>query len=331
MAVTKITQIQMLRCTVGGLSFCIDSSKVKTVVPVRDLWRNTLSEEPLGWVRYEEVDVAVYSLGNRLNTRKGGVNSQGSVIVLEHLPMRWGLAVDEVNESFEVASDQVFPLPAIALPPAGKPTLIEEVVVLDETPGESLQVRDSKFSTVLHIDPERLHPSTPQQQPVRPLNYARLGPRPAVFPAPAQAHILAFKLFNPDPHLVPLLFGLSLTQVLEIRRIPRLTPVPGPGPHVLGMINWRDRPVCVVDLGLMLGLAPIKFELVTRLLVARGSKTAQIVGIPVTADLRGGSLPIPHQPCHRALPLEQRYVRGMFELDPEVLVVPDLDALLARR
>jgi chemotaxis signal transduction protein len=145
-----------------------------------------------------------------------------------------------------------------------------------------------------------------------------------------------------------------------------MIPVPATPAFVLGLVNWRGRPVPVIDLARRLGLAPEAAPPAngrTHLIIARDksdvlpvpspalspvegavegdsskglvlslskgeSNQGALVGFPVRPAIRVLHLPIPHRPCRRTLPLDQTLTRGIAELENETLVVPDIRGIL---
>lgn len=51
-------------------------------------------------------------------------------------------------------------------------------------------------------------------------------------------------------------FALPMSDVAEVGRLPGLTRVPGTPPWVAGVVNWRGRILGVLDLRLLLDVAP---------------------------------------------------------------------------
>ena len=127
------------------------------------------------------------------------------------------------------------------------------------------------------------------------------------------------------PNERPLVFGLSITQVLEILEPLSVIAVPVSPPYVLGLVNWRNRPVPVIDLNIRLGIGLPSFDENSRLLIARTSFDGELVGFHIKPNVTVQSLPIPNQACSRDLPLDKVWTRGVFELGSETLVVPDMD------
>ncbi len=126
-------------------------------------------------------------------------------------------------------------------------------------------------------------------------------------------------------------FGLSITQVTEVLRPRPLIPVPTAPPFVLGLINWRDRPVPIIDLDARLGStaspkSPANGH--SRLIIARSVGRDAFVGFPIQSVVRTLPLPLPHQASTQTLPIDQTLVKGVVKLEDETLALPDIQRIL---
>ncbi len=70
-----------------------------------------------------------------------------------------------------------------------------------------------------------------------------------------------------------------------------MIPIPGAFPYVLGLVNWRNYPVPVVDLDAGLGLAASPANGQSRLIIARGSKHNAFISFPIQASVQA-SIPL---------------------------------------
>jgi chemotaxis signal transduction protein len=89
------------------------------------------------------------------------------------------------------------------------------------------------------------------------------------------------------------------------------------------MVEWRERPVAVIDIAGLAGLAPLQYQHQTRILIVRPGAGLEVIGVPVKTAIRWQTLPLPHQPSERELPRDLRHVRAMFQVGAEVLLIPD--------
>jgi chemotaxis signal transduction protein len=337
---------------------------------------------PVGWLPDERGDIPVFSLASRLGRPSEKGSALQRIVVLDP-PHEWGgveggqpwaLLVDRVSRVIQVPADRVVPLPPIVVNPSAD--YFQGVIKLDE-------------ELILFLAPERLHPdaSLPPAPPQaggsegrpqaggsegrpqaegsegRPQaegseGEAREAASPSSRPPTVGAggqrrshgQIVVFSIAESHPAEQTLSFGLSISQVPEILQSLPMIPVPAAPAFVLGLVNWRGRPVPVIDLARRLGLAPEAAPSAngrTHLIIARDksdvlpvpnpaegdsskeqSNQGALVGFPVRPAIRVLRLPIAHRPCRRTLPLDQTLTRGIAELENETLVVPDIRGIL---
>jgi chemotaxis signal transduction protein len=249
------------------------------------------------------------------------------------------LLVDRVSQVTKVPSNHVFPLPPIVINPSAD--YFKGVIKLDE-------------ELILFLSPERLHPdaSLSAGRPVREATSPSPGLIPGIKSPTASAgcqrrsygQIVVFSIAKPHPGERALSFGLSISQVPEILEPLPMIPIPAAPAFVLGLVNWRDWPVPVIDLAGRLGFAAeanLTANERIRLIIARdkghvvnsskeGANQGTLVGFLVRPAIRVLRLPIAHQPCSRTPPLDQALTRCIVELESETLVIPDIRGLFRR-
>jgi len=328
---------------------------------------------PVGWLPGKEGDIPVFSLADQIGRfslaslpTEGGGGASQRIVVLNPPPspsqaggsergQPWALLVDRVSQVIRIPADRVVPLPPIVVNPSAD--YFKGVIKLDE-------------QLILFLSPERLHPdaSLSAGGPVRKAASPSPGPILSTRSPTASAarqrrrhgQIVIFSIAELHPGERALSFGLSISQVPEILEPLPTVPVPAAPAFVLGLVNWRDRPVPVIDLTSRLGLAPEANRSAngrTRLIIARdkghglpvqspalspvegvveassskgGSNQGALVGFLVRPAIQVLRLPIAHQPCSRTLPLDQTLTRGIVELENETLVIPDIRGILWR-
>lgn len=235
-------------------------------------------------------------------------------LVLLSAPSRlWALLVDRVDGFIDVASEAVFPLPAMLRRPAGM--LFDGVVY---HAGEAM----------LTLLPAGLHPDLaqhPAAQPPEVLPVLSSAP-----PAPSTTgKLLCFTTAVQAQQEPPVTFGLSLSQVVRMQQAPALLQVPGAAPSILGLMQWQGAPLAVIDLSARLGGPATAVMPNSRLLIARATGRRAFVSFPVRPQVQVRHLPLAHQPCTRPLPLHASLTRGTFDCANEILVIPDIDGLCA--
>ncbi len=309
--------LQLIRYGIGEETYCMDMASVRSVQRYDSLKPNSENEGPVGWLLINQETVPVFDIAARLEQSMGRDTNTGRIVVLDAKPKPWAFMVDRVLGVIQVAVENLFPLPA-ALQSASS-HFLKGVIKLDD-------------ELILYISPEQLHPqkiSTPEE---RTIETRKQGSRQSKTVTSRynqvslkERRILFFYTVDSEPNERQLVFGLSITQVLEILEAPSVMPVPASPPYVLGLVNWRNRPVLVIDLNIRLGIGSPFFGGNSRLLIARTSSNSELVGFHIKPNVTVQSLPIPNQACSRDLPVDKALTRGLFELESETLVFPDID------
>lgn len=125
------------------------------------------------------------------------------------------------------------------------------------------------------------------------------------------------------------LMGVSIDQVEEINHNLELTPVPHAPPWVCGVMNLRGAVVTVIDLRVVLGLEPTVITRRTCNVVVRSGGEQIALLADRVADVvraRRGEIELPPANVAGA---EGRYFQGIFKLDRELLVILDIESVLA--
>lgn len=140
--------------------------------------------------------------------------------------------------------------------------------------------------------------------------------------AEATEHLVTFYLDREE-------YGVDVRQVQEIRRVGEVTAVPRAPEFVRGVINLRGRILPVLDLKRKLGLGEVA-----------ESKAARIVVVRVRERLLGllvdGASQVPKIPVSKIEPPPEEvterggdYIRGVAKLDDRLIILVDLERLLA--
>ena len=344
--------LRLIQCTVGDETYGLNMSWVRNIQRADRLRPVSRAEVDtaglIGWLPGLESDIPIFSLANRLgltdrsaqSTSPAGDGALQRIIVLpsplppadptEQREQLWALLVDQVSPVIQIPSANFYPLPAIVADPATN--YFEGIISLEE-------------ALVLLLSPAWLHPQesnsesdfeevshhiagSPQMPTTNRPNPANLTPK-TQNPKSSARRIMVFSTSSEDQVYS---FGLSITQIPEVLRPRPLTPVPTAPPFVLGLVNWRDRPVPIIDLDARLGLAPQTKPTAnrhTRLIIARGVDQDTFVGFAIQAGVRVLRLPLPHQPISNPLPLDQTLVKGAFDIEGKTLVLPDIQNIMA--
>jgi chemotaxis signal transduction protein len=341
---TKTTGIlRFIRCGTADESYGLDMSWVRSIQRTDRFRRNpeagNQSSALVGWLPGNEGDIPVFSLAGRLGRSSNGDSALQRIVVLypaEEEKRPWALLVDRVSQVIAIPAERTVPLPPVVVSPAAD--YFQGVIRL----GDEL---------ILFLSPERLHPEwtaaeakshNPELAGAQSPDHESKIKRPES-QVGGRGQLMLFSTTKPPSGERPVSFGLSISQVPEILVPLPLVPVPAAPAFVLGLVNWRDRPVPVLDLDARLRLSSEADRSrgdQARLIIARdkscvpvrskeGAGGGVLGGFIIEPAVRTMRLPIAHQPCQRSLGLEQRLTRGVVELENETLVIPDVRSILA--
>ncbi len=124
------------------------------------------------------------------------------------------------------------------------------------------------------------------------------------------------------------LMGIPIGQVEEINHNLDLTPVPHAPPWVRGVMNLRGAVVTVVDLRVVLGLEPTVITRKTCNVVVRsGTEQIGLLADRVADVVRARRNDIEAPPAN-VVGADERFFRGVYQLERELLVLLDIDAVL---
>jgi purine-binding chemotaxis protein CheW len=151
------------------------------------------------------------------------------------------------------------------------------------------------------------------------------------FSAPAQQHRAAVEATE---HLATFYldreeYGVDVKQVQEIRRVTEITSVPRAPQFIRGVINLRGRILPVLDLRTRLGLGEVATSRAARIVVVRVKDrllgllvdgASQVLKIPVSQVE-----PAPEEVVQKG----GDYIRGVAKLDDRLIILVDLERLLA--
>ena len=350
--------LRFIRCGIGEEAYGLEMSWVRSIQRTDRLRRNgeeagsevghrrdhvaPPGDKPVGWLPGNEGDIPVFSLASRLGRpilslppAEGGPGSSQRIVVLNPPQpgpqmgvgegMRpWALLVDRVSQVSQVQADQMMSLPPIPVSPHAD--YFECIVRVDER-------------LILLLSPERLHPKasadgdTPVGETTHPAGVPGTSPPEPNFTGPRRSHgqIVVFQVTEPPPTERATSFGLSISQVREIAEAPPIIPLPGAPASVAGLVDWRGLAVPIIDVAERLGLAQAPADRRTRLVIARGRGTSgqgALVGLISRPAIRLLRLPVAHLPSKRPLHLDPVLTRGVFELESETLVIPDIQGIL---
>jgi len=126
-----------------------------------------------------------------------------------------------------------------------------------------------------------------------------------------------------------ILLGVNIQQVEEINRTLNMTFVPQAPECVRGLVNLRGEVVMVVDLRTALGLETAEITVKSRNVIVRSG--GEQIGLLVdrVADVVRAQSSDMEPPPANVSGVEGRYFKGIYKLESELLVILDVDEVLA--
>ncbi|WP_020210401.1 chemotaxis protein CheV [Gilvimarinus chinensis] len=122
-------------------------------------------------------------------------------------------------------------------------------------------------------------------------------------------------------------FAINVFKVQEVVKLPKLRPVPHSHPHVRGVAQLRGKAVPVIDLGLAIGLGPIRDVENASLIVAEYNRSVQafmIGAIETIVNLNWEDILPPPKGAGR-----QHYLTAITRVDNEIVEILDVERVLA--
>ena len=126
------------------------------------------------------------------------------------------------------------------------------------------------------------------------------------------------------------LYAVPVTSILEIGRIPRITPIPNVPPWIPGVINLRGEIISVIDLRAFLGIDEAYQSDSSRMLVVK-TQGEEITTSLVVDQVRGFMRLDTKQMAAAGTSLDDwvaPYLSGVYEYEDQVLAVMDLESFL---
>ncbi len=324
-------------CSVNETEYCLEMSAVSGIGRSSQITPDQTAAGQLGWLSIRQNKLPVFSMAERLNPAQAGraakhqvqTDLQQGFLVLLNSAQPFALKVDRVTGIIAVNDHQIVPLPMIIEPQTDK--VFKGIVNLAE-------------KWLLLADPVRLHPDNESQVAENLVPAIEAAPakseaiKPTISGQSTRSQILLFssalKTSETHDHF-PMVFGLSIAQVREILNVPPMMTIPGAPGYVVGITNWRNFPVPIIDLKVRLGIteaviAPNMLSPKSRLLIVQSPKQAGLVGFLINSEVKAFPLPIPYQANNHQFLVDQELIKGVFDLEGAPLIIPDLDALLTR-
>lgn len=138
--------------------------------------------------------------------------------------------------------------------------------------------------------------------------------------------MILFSIKDKDGDALPVKFGLSISQVLEISHPQRVIPVPMSPTGVVGLIDWRGIPVPVIDMAKQPGYEPSTQAHEQRLLITR-DELRRPIAFMVDSEIQTKRLPMKSNPIDAPPELNGDFVKALFQTAEGPIMIPELQKL----
>ncbi len=347
---------RIINCSIGDETYSLEMSWIKSILRFERMRRNEFDQvvnpappsvkNVFGWVTISDENIPVFRLAMLLKRPARVLNTSSKkdmrIIVLQDKPDQegnltkpWALLVDRVSPVIQLSTDQLTPLPSL----------------LAQLKIDSFQnvVRQDEQLNLL-LQPKQFNPISPQPHHQKQSPATKSGKTGdstsnglTVPPSKKQkislegdqsyGRIMVFSAPSLQPGERKISFGLSISQITEILRPLPPIPVPMAPPYLLGLVQWRNQPVPVINLEAMLGMSSGKEkprdEKKTRLLIAQGADHKTFIALYINVDVRALKLPISYTSPQGSLKIKHQLTNAIVELTDETLVIPDIQKILA--
>lgn len=312
------TSLRVTPCVVSDRTFCFDGQKIlgmldsKTCRGVQD---DNTDENAIGTIEFEQQPVPVYDLSDLLNLPPGKNGENGSVVVIAQTASGpRGFVVDDALRTRD-------PLRLTRLSPACRNTshpFFNGVVTWEA--GNSISEKREEVTLRFCVDGlVGSSPSTPSsftEDAVDVKQFSQMvGDR--------RRQLMLFDVPHQDWENQVVSVGLSVTQVLEIITPQSLIEVPRSPEGTLGIVQWRNYFVPLVDLTRQLSLGSIPESARSRIVIARDA--TNLFAFYTSTSVRTLAKPLANAKAIDMGPISQsRWAKGTFRVSEDVIVIPEL-------
>lgn len=324
---------RLLRCSVGAETYFIDNDWLDSIQVIDNLYPSRGENGSIGWIRRFDEKVPVFRLADQIHSLSRSSSRTGVILVLKNNRRLWALLVDKVMGAGEITSERVQPLPLIL----GESNRSRFPYVIAEDEGMALFIApDQIVPQEISGAHKRAHPASQRFSQVRSAmergSAGRLESPAGPGSLKTGRQIITFTVQHGRKLATTIRFAVSAGQALEIISDPPMIPVPDSPPFVIGLANWRNLPVPVMNLAAAMGMPSGLYQPGSRLLIARGAtgsgrNDTGLIAIAPVDEIQKLELPIEYTPWKEAVTWNTSLALGIYRLGRSMLVVPDLDAL----
>lgn len=338
--VTSSGTLRVARCSVGRDKYFIDLGGVASIQQSNVVTQLPTAEQRVGRLDTAQGPIPVYSLSNLLNDDFQPLTARAYCLIIQRKGQRWGLMVDQIQQSTELSHDQLRPLPqdlfadwclGAALTNAADTNAEAAQLLLVINPVAIDGQSPLKFCTRRDNRPNASHIS----------NITRSGERGndgqslTSFALPQTVNsvrqLVLFDLTPTSGSTERTCLALNAAQVQEITGPQSIARLPHAPTGVLGLIAWRGQAVPLLNLSSSLGLPDHVPTRLTRVVIARRPLSEDYIAFVAPSAIRTQLLGKNQTTRRDDLNLDESRFFGAYSSGDETLLVPDLDQVLLRQ
>lgn len=121
------------------------------------------------------------------------------------------------------------------------------------------------------------------------------------------------------------LYGMDISDINEIIKVGKITPVPGSADYIIGVMNLRGMIIPVVDTGKVLGLSKITFSDNTRIIIIEIQDQDKIgLVIDMIMDIVNISPDKIGPPPATLEKTKAKYIKNQTQIDDKIMAILDM-------
>jgi chemotaxis signal transduction protein len=303
------TRSGFLAAACGGSTFLVPQSLVVDVVD-----EPALQYVGDGW--WEAADTWVFDPRSTLGLGPGQAGTRLVIRILA-TPRSFGILVDHTDRQREVHPQALHP---VAIP--------HGIIAGLAKTGERTAFPVLDLGAIAKRAPTAFHLKT---EAVPAFSWPRPGTNPRLAASitvdPDRRQVLLFPGLTDESRGFEVSFGLSASQVLEIVAGQATQPLPFAPRGTVGLLTWRSLPITVVDIGAVLKLTPKLPSPPARVVIARSLSGDQLLGFAIEEQTALVDAGLVHRPWSQPLSAPLELILGAYNVDGDLLIVPNCDAL----
>ena len=329
---------RVARCTVGRDKYFIDLGGVASIQQSNVVTQLPTAHQPVGRLDTAQGPIPVYSLSNLLSDDFQSLTVRAYCLIIHRNGQRWGLMVDQIQQSTELTHDQLLPLP--------HDLHANWCLGAALTNASDTNANSGAAQLLLVINPAAIDGQSPlafgtrsyvRQNVGRLSNTPRSGERgyeaaPLTSfelsqPSTAVRQLVLFELATNNSFTERTWLALNAAQVQEITGPQAIARLPHAPTGVLGLIAWRGQAVPLLNLSATLGLPDHVGTRLTRVVIARRPFSEDYIAFIAPSAIRTQLLGKNQTTRRDDLNIDESRFFGAFATSKEILLVPNLDAI----